>query len=278
MSQIAINDAPARAYEGMQNNRAERTVSGIASELIYFGKAVSVVKNTNLSSMTPPIKGYTSGEVLLGIAPADPSVERLASAAGVIDQAAAGAFSAATSVPVVRRGQVWVKSADAINDITKSVFVKNADTAGTAASVTDTTTYSVADQDGKTSIITIAGYAPQTVLFAGSTTTAASVASQMNAQLVGCSVTVVGGQVKITTDAVGSAVTIAAAAGTGALTWDTPVAGAGDIAVLAQNARGSFRGTSASGYTEFGAGTGLKWIASDTINGAYYGLLEINLP
>ena len=103
--------------------------------------------------------------------------------------------------------------------------------AGTAASITDTTSYPVTDQDGLTSVITITGDSDntgaQTVTFSGATTTAAGVAAQMNTQLTGCSVAVVGGQVVITTDKTGSTVAIAAAAGTGGLTWDTPVAGTG---------------------------------------------------
>ena len=104
----------------------------------------------------------------------------------------------------------------------------------TAATITDTTTYPVADQDGLTSIITLAGGPwagiAQTVTFSGATTTAAGVAAQMNAQLKGCSVAVVGGQVVITHDGHGTDMNIAAAAGTGALTWGTPVAGTGDVA------------------------------------------------
>lgn len=98
--------------------------------------------------------------------------------------------------------------------------------AGTAATITDTTVYPVADQDGKTSIITVDGTA-YTVLFAGATTTAAGVAAQMNSQIKGASVGVAGGQVKITTDSTGSGSALVAAAGTGALTWDAPVAGTG---------------------------------------------------
>jgi len=103
-------------------------------------------------------------------------------------------------------------------------------TGGTSGSITDTTTYAVADQDGLTSIVTVDGGTPQTVTFSGVTTTAASVASQMNAQLSGCSVAVVGGQVKITSDSVGVDSSVSVAAGTGALTWAAAVAGTGGLA------------------------------------------------
>lgn len=102
-----------------------------------------------------------------------------------------------------------------------------------AASITDTTTYAVADQDTLTSVVTLTGGdydgEAQTVLFAVTTTTAAVVASQMNAQLKGCSVAVAGGQVVITHDDPGTDGDIAVAAGTGALTWAASVAGTGDV-------------------------------------------------
>jgi hypothetical protein len=104
----------------------------------------------------------------------------------------------------------------------------------TSATITDTTTYPVADQDGLTSIITITGGpydgVAQTVTFSGTTTANTDVASQMNAQLDGCSVEVSGGQVKITTDGAGTGFDLAAAAGTGGLTWGSSTAGTGDVA------------------------------------------------
>lgn len=102
------------------------------------------------------------------------------------------------------------------------------------ATITDTTTYPVADQDGLTSIITITGgeydSVAQTVTFAGATTTAASIAAQMNAQLQGVQVDLNGGQVEITTDGAGTGFDLAAAAGTGGLTWGASTAGTGDVA------------------------------------------------
>jgi hypothetical protein len=98
-----------------------------------------------------------------------------------------------------------------------------------AATVVDTTSYPVADQNGNTEKVTIYGYAEQTVTFSGTHTTAAQIAASMNAQLVGCSVAVDGGQVKITTDKKGDVQTVAIGTGTCGLTWDTPVAGTGDV-------------------------------------------------
>lgn len=110
----------------------------------------------------------------------------------------------------------------------RSVFVRTVVPTAAAASDTDTTSYPVADQDGLTEKVTIDSGAEQTVTFSGATTTASSVATQMDAQLTGCSVAVVAGQVVITTDTRGSASSVAIGAGTGALVWATPVAGVGD--------------------------------------------------
>lgn len=113
---------------------------------------------------------------------------------------------------------------------------------GTSATVTDTTTYAVTDQDTKTEKVTITDGSggtwdgvEQTVTFAGAHTTAAAIAASMNDQLDGCSVAVVGGQVKITTDATGKSVTVAIGTGTADLTWDTPVAGTGESGVVLDN-------------------------------------------
>jgi len=99
-----------------------------------------------------------------------------------------------------------------------------------AGTDTDTTAYPVADQDTLTEKVTIDGGSEQTVTFSGVTTTAASMASQMNAQLIGCSVAEVGGQVKITSDSKGTGSSVAIGTGTCALTWAAAVAGTGDVA------------------------------------------------
>lgn len=103
-----------------------------------------------------------------------------------------------------------------------------------AATIEDTTSYAVTDQDGLTSIVTLAGGTydgiAQTVTFSGATTTALLVAAGMNAQLVGCSADGSSGQVILTHDDKGTDMGIAVTAGTGNLTWDTPVAGTGDVA------------------------------------------------
>lgn len=105
--------------------------------------------------------------------------------------------------------------------------------AAAAGTQTDTTSYPVADQDGLTSVITIDGGTAQTVTFSGAHTTAAHIAASLNAALVGASVAVSGGHVKITSDKKGTGSTVSAAAGTGALTWAAAVGGTGDVANIA---------------------------------------------
>jgi len=103
-----------------------------------------------------------------------------------------------------------------------------------AATITDTTTYAVADQDTLTCIVTLTGGpydgVAQTVLFNAATTTALLVASGINAQVVGCSADGTSGQVVITHDDKGSGMDIAVGAGTGALTWAASAVGTGDAA------------------------------------------------
>jgi len=91
----------------------------------------------------------------------------------------------------------------------------------------------LADQDGLTEIVTISGGAfdgvAQTVTFSGVTTEVLEVAEQMNAQLDGCSVTVSGGQLLITTDGKGTDFDITIGTGTCALAWAASTAGTGDV-------------------------------------------------
>ena len=285
--QSSITDAPAMAFEGSVPYAPDRQVSAVASEMIYFGKAVSMSKTADLSLLPPTVRLMRAADLFYGVAPADVMVERLASPeTGIENQAGYGAYVAKSMPRVIRKGCVWVKTADEVDDLSKSVFVRTSVTAGTAATVTDTTTYTVADQDTKSFTITLSGTGVplvyrdlvQTVLFDAATTTALLVAAKANDELKGVTVGVAGGQVVFTTDYLGSDVTIAAGVGDSALTFDTPVAGTGDTSIAPANALGSFRATTTTGYTDLGAIAAIKWLRSATIGGEYYGLLELNLP
>lgn len=117
MSQIVVNDAPAVAFEGMLHDRPELIKSGLAAAVVYFGKALSQLK-TDLS-LPPVVRMYTAGEVFAGIAVAETTLER-------VDGAPAGEFVQGGAVQRLMKGRIWVKSADAIDDLTKSVFVRSA--------------------------------------------------------------------------------------------------------------------------------------------------------
>ncbi len=361
MSQTTVNNENLRAFEGMVHIRAAMIKSGLAAATVRFGKAVTRSATVGVNELPAVVRQYTDGEIFYGIAIADVSIETIPN----VDY---GGYLAETSVPTLTKGQIWVKSEDAVDDLSKSVFVKSTSPSGTPATVTDTTTYPVATQAGKTEKVTISGVSEQTVTFttsidignvtdtttypvadqdtntekvtidggseqtvtfAGVTTSNTSVASQMDAQLSGCSVAVVTGQVvitsdttgptssvaigtgtatlawdtpatvnteagiasemnaqltdcsvavntgqvEITTDASGATVTVAIGTGTADLTWDTPVAGTGSTLSL-----GSFRATAGTGFIDLGAIASVQWVGSDTINGEYFGLLEINLP
>lgn len=101
------------------------------------------------------------------------------------------------------------------------------------ATITDTTTYPVADQDGKTEKITISGGVydgvEQTVTFPA-LTTALAAAAAINDQCDGLSATTTGGQVVLTTDNAGTDADITIGTGTTDLTWGASTAGTGDVA------------------------------------------------
>lgn len=100
------------------------------------------------------------------------------------------------------------------------------------ATIVDTTSYPVADQDTKNCTFTITGGEydglVQTVTFSGATTTALQVAAAINDQCVGLSA-VAGAQVTVTTDGQGTDYDVAFGAGTSGLTFAASTAGSGDV-------------------------------------------------
>jgi len=265
--QTSVNNVPLQAYDGKLHERAIECLSGVCDGVVPFGKALTRSATVGIGEVNPTVRTYTSGEIFAGIAVADPTLETIAGAT-------AGQYSDESSVMRLTKGKIWVKTADAVDSLAKSVFVKSSEPSGTAASVTDNDTWPVADQDTLTLVVSITGHANQTVLFAGATTTAAAALPQINAQLDYCSAAIVGGHLVITTDETGAGITIAiAVTGTSTITWGTPVAGTGDAAT----SLGSFRATTTTGYTDLGALVDVEWVAGATIGGSYFGLLKINV-
>jgi len=122
-------------------------------------------------------------------------------------------------------GQTIILDVNNVGPVTTTV-------AATAATITDTTAYPCADQTGLTMTITLTGgpYSGevQTITF-GTATTAALIASFINAQARGVKASVSGGQVLLTHDGCGSVMRIACGAGTGGLTWAAQVVGTGNV-------------------------------------------------
>ncbi len=134
MSQTVVDDEPVQAYEGKAQHGGQYPttfVSYIASELIYFGKAVSLLSTAELaiggadggpqSIKLPAATTDVSTNLFQGVAKADPSVQRTRTA-GVDDDF--GAFIAETTVPVMKKGRIWVVVTTAITSINDGVFVQ----------------------------------------------------------------------------------------------------------------------------------------------------------
>ena len=131
MAQTALKSEPDQAYEGKVQDRADRVESRLASELIYFGKAVSLLAVTDLAvggaaggpqSVKLPAAAADITGLFEGVAIADPSIERLDDATG--QPAPYGAYPDEASVSVLRRGRVWVVTKTLIADITVGVYVR----------------------------------------------------------------------------------------------------------------------------------------------------------
>ena len=275
-----VNLRPFIAYEGMMQTRPLEVASGICNERIYAGKAVSIAPAAAMAGLPARVNGFTTGQILYGIVPADTTLERLPDpVTGLINQAPFGAYGANDTAPVVRKGQVWVRTDTVVADLSRSVFIRDADVTGTAATVVALAAqFPVADQVGLTLTINIAGFAPQLVTFAAATTTAAHVAAEINAQIVGGRALVnAGGDVVIQTDEVGAHVTIAIVAGTSVVAWEVPADGTGVMVPAHIASRGTFRDVAAADYTEITAANGLKWLRSTTVNTVPFALLGINL-
>ena len=130
MSQTVVNDEPDQTYEGKLYDRAWRSESRLARELIYFGKAVSLLAVTDLAvggdgdgqSVKLPAAATDITGLLEGVAVADPSMERLDDATG--QPANYGAYPDESTVRVLRRGRIWVVTKTLIADITVGVYVR----------------------------------------------------------------------------------------------------------------------------------------------------------
>lgn len=231
------------AFEGNLNIIPGGTAAGdLSADQYKFVKmsASGFAKNTTAGGVVDGVLQNAPAAAGRAASVADAGVTKLTSGAAVAkgalimsDANGKGITAAALASAATKDGGTGPYNLNAGD--TAVIDVDNAGNAtatwdAAAGTVTDTTSYAVSDQDGKTEKVTIDGGAEQTVTFSGTHTTAAQIAASMNAQLVGCSVAVVGGQVKITSDKQGTDSSVAIGTGTCDLTWDTPVAGTGDVA------------------------------------------------
>lgn len=138
---------------------------------------------------------------------------------------AAEKLSGGSAPFVLAAGDTLVIDVDNVGDATVTFDAA-------AGYVQDTTSYPVADQDGKTLKLKIDGGAEQTVTFSGAHTTAAQIEASINAQIYGGSVSDVGGQVRITSDRKGTSSSLEITGGTHGLTWAAATAGTGDVAFI----------------------------------------------
>lgn len=204
MSQTSVADQPVRAYEGkvhVSGDFPTTIESLLASEIVYFGKAVSIYADNEVALGNQRCKLPTSGDEGPASKNCDPETYALTD------------------------GDTFVLDVDNVGDAT---ITFNA----AAGYVEDTTTtYPCADQDGLTVVIEVDGGDAQTVTFAGVTTSLASIMAQMNAQLEGVSVQDNGsGQPRITSDTEGTGSVISDPTGTALFVTnsDAPVDGTGD--------------------------------------------------
>lgn len=132
MSQTAVVDFPVIAYEGKLQEGGQyptTRISKFASEIIYFGKAVSPLAVSDIEIGNQSVEQVdATGAIIDGVAVADTTLERL-SDAGVA--AAYGAYSDESSVNILRKGRIWVVSTDAVDDLSKGVFVRFQNAGGT---------------------------------------------------------------------------------------------------------------------------------------------------
>lgn len=273
----SILDERAPVYSGMVVGRPLERRTGVASERIYFGKGVSIAPASDLT-LDPVLNLFTDTQQFMGVSVADTTLEALADpVTGIPNTAPFGAHSANRPFGYVRKGLIWVHSDTAITSRALGVFVKDEDGLGTPATVLSTAF--AADSSALSFTVTIAGFAVQTVTMPAGTTSLAAAATQINLQIAGGYAQVVGSQIQLVTYQIGSTMTIAATDSTTDITWDTPVAGTGDPAIYDWNARGTFHASTAAtpvaGYTEVTAYS--EWQAAKTVNGRYYGLLEVKL-
>jgi hypothetical protein len=204
-SGVALNSVKGAACLGVLQDKP--SAAGQAATVAYGG--VSKVKSGAAFSKGDNIMSDENGKAIVAASVAS----------------AAEKLSGGTAPFVLAAGDTIVVDVDNAGDATVTWDAA-------AGYDEDTTTYPVADQDGLTLKLKVDGGTEQTVTFSGAHTTAAAIAASINAQVYGAAASVVGGQVRITSDRKGTSSSIAITGGTHGLTWAAAVAGTGDVAFI----------------------------------------------
>ncbi len=158
MSQASVSDEPVQTYEGkvdVSGQYPTNYISRIASESIYFGKAVSPVGTDELevggaSGGPQEVKMPSSAALIAlitqggGVAIADPSKERLKNNGVYVDY---GVYLHEDSVTVMRKGRIWVVVEAELTDLSSGVYIRfqNAGATPPAASLGSFTPTNTAD-------------------------------------------------------------------------------------------------------------------------------------
>ena len=126
MSQLVVNDHPTRTFEGQLAHQAPvgGIVSAIASGRVLFGKAAGravtdVLLGDNATGAQEAQALDATNSHFLGIALADVTKETVAGQAYA-------SYEHEETIPILKRGRIWVVSNDAVDDLSKNVFVRNA--------------------------------------------------------------------------------------------------------------------------------------------------------
>jgi len=143
MSQTSVENEPVQAYEGKVQHGGQfptTTISRLATELTFFGKAVSPILADvdmggagDLAQQCQLPTSLAEINAMLGVAIADPSVERLRdpAALGVPNSAPFGAYSDEAAVPIMRKGRIWVVVDTKLASLDDGVFIRFQNAGGT---------------------------------------------------------------------------------------------------------------------------------------------------
>lgn len=118
--QSAVLDRMVKVTEGMLGCHPQRVVSGIADGVVYNAKALSFDPSDadNVANRANKVHGYVTGEVFAGVTFLDEAKEPLDSGYN--------GYADLDAVPLVTQGQVWVKTADPVTDLSNGVWVRGA--------------------------------------------------------------------------------------------------------------------------------------------------------